>query len=130
MEQVMNAPIIAWPLGLFDCCGVTDGAAVAILCRTEDAKRFRDDYVLIKGMGLSIGPGQGNIRTDYDYTHWDETEWAAKEAYAHAGIKNPRQELDLAEVHDCFSISELIAVECLGICEKGHGKEDVDAALS
>jgi len=127
VEQVMNAPIIAWPLGLYDCCGVTDGAAVAIICRTEDAKRFRDDYVCIKGLGLSVGPGQGNVRTDYDYTHWDETEWAAMEAYAQAGIKNPRQELDLAEVHDCFSIAELIAVESLGICEKGHGKDDVDA---
>ena len=127
LDQVMNAPIIAWPLGLFDCCGVTDGAAAAIMCRSEDAKTFRDDYVLIKGMGLSIGPGQGNIRTDYDYTHWDETEWASREACAQAGITDPRKEIDMAEVHDCFSSSELIAVESLGLCEKGHGRLDVEA---
>jgi len=127
VEQVMSAPIIAWPLGLYDCCGVTDGAAAAILCRTEDAKHFRDDYMLVKGFGLSIGPGQGAIRTDYDFTHWDETMYASREAYAQAGIKNPRKELDLVECHDCFSSSEAIAVESLGICERGHAKEDIDS---
>ena len=126
LEQVLAAPIIAWPLGLFDCCGVTDGSAAAILCRAEDAKRFRDDYVLIKGMGLSIGPGMGRIRTDYDYTWWDETECASKEAYAQAGIKDPRKELSQVECHDCFSISEVIAVESLGVCGRGHAREDVE----
>jgi len=127
VEQVMNAPIISWPLGLFDCCGVTDGAAAAILCRAEDAKHYRDDYMLIKGLGLSIGPGQGSIRTDYDYTFWDETYYASREAYAQAGINNPRKELDLVENHDCFSISELIACESLGICERGHAREDIES---
>ena len=126
VEQAINAPLIAWPLGLYDCCGVTDGAAAAILCPAKDAKRFRDDYVLIKGFGISVGPGQGSIRTDYDYTVWDETVYAGKEAYAQAGIKNPRKELNLAEVHDCFSIAELIAVESLGLCERGHAKEDIE----
>ncbi|MDY6835014.1 MAG: acetyl-CoA acetyltransferase [Chloroflexota bacterium] len=127
VEQVLAAPIIAWPLGLFDCCGVTDGAAAAVLCRPEDAKKFRNDYVLIKGMGLSVGPGQGSIRTDYDYTVWDETVWASKEAYAQAGITNPRKELSQIECHDCFSISELIAVESMSICERGHAKEDIES---
>ena len=128
LEQVVNAPMIAWPLGLYDCCGVTDGASVAILCRTEDVKRFaqnhKDDYVTIKGFGLSIGPGWGKTKEDYDYTSWTETEHAAKQAYAMAGIKNPREELDIAEIHDCFSIAELIASECLGFCPKGKAKED------
>ena len=127
LEEVMNAPMIAWPLGLYDCCGVTDGAAAAIMCRTEDAKNFRHDYATIKGLGVSIGPGQGHVRTDYDYTYWPETEYAARQAYEMAGIKNPRKELDLAEVHDCFSISELIACESLGFSKKGHAKEDIDA---
>ncbi len=126
-EEVMRAPIIAWPLGLFDCCPVTDGAAAAILCRTEDAKHFRKDYVTLKGFGISMGPGQA-MRTDYDYTHWEETERAAKQAYEQAGIKNPRKELDVVECHDCFSIAELIACESLGICEKGHAKEDIDSS--
>lgn len=129
MEQAMNAPTIAWPLGLYDCCGVTDGAAAAILCRTEDAKNFRhkDDSVTIKGFGLSIGPGWGKERSDYDYTHWPETEVAAKMAYREAGINNPRKELDLAEVHDCFSIAEVIAIESLGLCEKGKAREGIEA---
>jgi acetyl-CoA C-acetyltransferase len=127
LEQVLNAPIIAWPLGLFDCCGVTDGAAAAILCPAEKAKTFRDDYVLIKGFGLSIGPGMGSVRTDYDFTWWDETEYAAKYVYADAGIKNPRKELSQIEVHDCFSISEVIAVESLGITEPGHAREDIES---
>ncbi|MFB3917477.1 MAG: acetyl-CoA acetyltransferase [Terriglobales bacterium] len=126
LEQATAAPIIAWPLGLYDCCGVVDGAAAAILCRTEDARNFRDDYITIKGIGLSVGPGWGKERTDYDYTHWPETEYAAKAAYKDAGIKNPRKELDLAEVHDCFSIAELIAIESLGLCEKGGAKYDIE----
>jgi acetyl-CoA C-acetyltransferase len=127
LDQVINAPLISWPLGLYDCCGVTDGAAAAILCRTEDAKSFRDDYVTIKGIGLSVGPGWGKERSDFDYTHWPETEHAAQMAYADAGIKDPRKEIDLAEVHDCFSIAELIAIESLGLCEKGKAKEDIEA---
>jgi len=129
VEQVLNAPIIAWPLGLFDCCGICDGASAAIMCRTEDAKAFRPkgDYVTLKAAAIACGPGWGKERTNYDYTVWEETEAAAKQAYQMAGIKNPRKELSMAEVHDCFSIAELIAVESLGICEKGHAKEDIDS---
>ncbi len=127
VEQVMNAPIVAWPLGLFDCCGVSDGSAAAVLCRAEDAKRFRDDYVLIKGFGISVGPGQGSVRTDYDFTFWDETYYASQEAYRQAGIKNPREELAQVECHDCFSISELIACESLGLCPVGRAREDIEA---
>ena len=123
----MNAPTTAWLLGLFDCCGVTDGAVAAILCRTEDTRSFRDDYVTIKGMGNSCGPAQGAMMNNYDYTHWEETARAARQAYEQAGIKDPRRELDLAEVHDCFSIAELIAIESLGFCDKGRAKEDIDA---
>jgi acetyl-CoA C-acetyltransferase len=129
LAQVVNAPMIAWPLGLYDCCGVTDGASAAVLCRTEDVKRFAknhpDDYITIKGFGISIGPGWGKTKEDYDYTHWPETEHAAKQAYEMAGIKNPYEELDMAETHDCFSIAELIADECLGFCPKGKAKEEL-----
>jgi acetyl-CoA C-acetyltransferase len=129
VEQVLNAPMIAWPLGLFDCCGVNDGASAAILCRTEDAKAFRPkgDYITIKGSGIACGPGWGKERVTYDFTTWEETEAAARQVYEMAGIKNPRKELSLAEVHDCFSIAELIAVESLGICQKGHAKEDIES---
>ena len=127
VEEAMKAPMVAWPLGLYDCCGVTDGAAAAILCRTEDAKSFRKDYVTIKGIEIIAGPGQGKIRSDYDWTHWEETERAAQVVYKQAGIKNPRKEVDLVECHDCFSIAELIAVESMGICPKGKAKEDIES---
>ncbi|MFC1966631.1 acetyl-CoA acetyltransferase [Chloroflexota bacterium] len=127
VEEAMNAPMIAWPLGLYDCCSVTDGASAAILCRTEDAKNFRSDYVTIKGIEVCVGPGQGKIRTDYDFTHWEETVRASRTACAQAGIKNPRKELDMVELHDCFTIAEVIAAESMGICEFGHAKEDIES---
>ena len=117
--------MVAWPLGLYDCCGVTDGASAAILCRKEDvnkyAKNHKADYITIKGLGLAVGPGWGKTKEEYDFTSWPETTAAAKQAYDMAGIKNPRKELDIAEVHDCFSIAELIACESLGFCEPGKG---------
>ena len=126
IEQVLNAPIIAWPLGLFDCCGNTDGAAAAILTRADMAKSFRDDYVTIKGIGLAIGPGLGKEDADYDYIHLPETQAAAQQAYAEAGIKDPRKELDILELHDCFTISELMTLEAIGICPQGKAKADID----
>lgn len=123
VEQAMNAPMIAWPLGLYDCCGVTDGASAAILCPAEDAKKFRQDYVTIKGFGIGTSPGWGKEREDFDFTYWDATQAAARLAYAEAGIKNPRKELDMVELHDCFSIAELIATESLFLCESGKFKE-------
>jgi acetyl-CoA C-acetyltransferase len=129
LEDVVNAPIIAWPLGLQDCCGVTDGASAVILCRAEDVKHFaphhRDDYITIKGVGVAAGPGWGKNKEDYDFTHWPETEHASRQAYQMAGIRNPRRELDMAEIHDCFSIAELIAMESLGFCSKGRAKEEL-----
>jgi len=130
VEQVMNAPMIAWPLGLYDCCGVTDGAAAAIMCRSEDAKNFRDDYVNIKSLGACSGPGMGKVLSDYDWTYSEEDIAAAKMAYKDVGIIDPRKEVDLVELHDCFSISEVLAAEGLGLCETGKYKEqitDVDA---
>lgn len=127
IEEVINAPIIAWPLGLYDACGVADGAAAAVVCRTEDAKSFRSDYITIKGIEVSSGPGSGKHDTNYDFTHWEETVRASRSAYAQAGIKNPRKELDMVELHDCFSIAHVIAAESLGVCEFGHAKEDLDS---
>ncbi|MDY7019723.1 MAG: acetyl-CoA acetyltransferase [Chloroflexota bacterium] len=130
LDTVINAPIISWPLGLYDCCGVTDGAAAAIICRTEDVKTYaqnhKNDYITIKGIGISIGPGWGKQSMEYDFTHWEETERATAQAYKMAGITDPRRELDLAEVHDCFSISELIVYESAGYCEKGKAKDYIN----
>ena len=123
-EQVVNAPMIAWPLGLFDCCGVSDGAAAAIITTPEIARSFRQDYVLVKALALSVG-AFGAIRSDWDFTHFPESVRAGQAAYQEAGITNPREELDLAMVHDCFTITELIIYEDLGFSPRGRGSEDV-----
>ena len=130
VEQALKAPLISWPLGLFDCCPTTDGAAAAIITRADMAKDFRDDYILIKGLGLSVGrinPFRGKVKTGVDVTYWKETEVAAKQAYEQAGVKDPREEISLANVHDCFTITELINYESLGFSPVGRGKEDVEA---
>lgn len=127
VEQVVKAPIVAWPLGLFDCCGVSDGAAAAIVTRADMAKNFRNDPLYIKGMAISVGARQGSMRQDYDYVHIDENVRAAQQVYAEAGIKNPRKEISCAEVHDCFTTHELIIYEDLGFSPRGRAKEDIDA---
>jgi len=129
VEQVLNAPIIAWPLGVFDCCGVSDGAAAAVVVRAEDAKKFRADPVYIKALQICIGHGQGNVRSDWDYTHIEETVRAGIAAYAEAGIKNPREEISMAEVHDCFSITEALIMEDLQFSPRGKVKEDIDSGF-
>ena len=125
-DQVVNAPMIAWPLGLFDCCGVSDGAAAAVITTPKIAKSFRQDYILVKGLGLAIGGKQGTLRDDYDFVHFPETVAAAKQAYEDAGITKPRQQVSMAEVHDCFTITEMIIYEDLGFSARGQGPEDVE----
>jgi acetyl-CoA C-acetyltransferase len=127
LDQVMKAPMIASPLGLLDCCPTTDGAAAAIITRTELAPRFNKDFVVIKGMGLAVGPGTGKLDTDFNFTSFPETKAAAKQVYDQVGIKEPRREVSMAEVHDCFSITELIIYEDLGFSEPGKAKADIDA---
>ena len=126
VEQVASAPMVAWPLGLFDCCGVSDGAAAAIITTPEIAKTFRDDYILVKGLGLSVG-AFGIMRNDWDFTHFPESVRASQAAYQEAGVSEPRQEIDLAMVHDCFTITELIIYEDLGFSPRGRASDDVSA---
>jgi len=127
LEQTINAPRISWPLGLYDACGVSDGAAAAILTRADLAKNFRDDYILLKGLGLAVGARQGFLQDDCEMVHIEETVRAARQAFEMAGIKDPSTEIDLAEVHDCFTITEMTIYEDLGFCPRGKAKEYIDA---
>ena len=128
IEQALNAPIIAWPLGLYDCCGVSDGSAAAIVTTPEIARRIRDDYVMVKGFAISAGAGpQGVIASDYDYLHIDEIVRSGQAAYAEAGITDPRKEVDIAEIHDCFTITEVLITEDLGYAARGKYKEEQEA---
>ncbi len=127
VEQVVNAPIVAWPLGLYDCCGVSDGAAAAIVVRADMAKQFRKDPIYVKGLAISVGARQGVMRQDYDYVHVEENVRASRMVYEQAGIKDPREEISLAEVHDCFTTHELILYEDLGFSPRGKAREDIEA---
>ena len=127
-EQVINAPSVAWPLGLFDCCGVSDGAAAAIVTRADLAKNFRKDPIYIKASSICVGAREGAMRQDYDFLHIEENVRASKKAYLDAGIRDPRKELSIAEVHDCFTIHEMIVYEDLGFTPRGKAKEDVEAS--
>jgi acetyl-CoA C-acetyltransferase len=124
-EQAMNARMIAWPLGLYDACGRSDGCAAAIITRADLAKSFRDDYVLVKGIGLAVGARQGWLQQTYDMVHLEETVRAGQQAFTQAGIKDPAKEIDLAEVHDCFTSTELVIMEDLGFAPRGGAPEYV-----
>jgi acetyl-CoA C-acetyltransferase len=127
VEQIIQAPIVAWPLGLYDCCGVSDGAAAAIVVRADMAKNFRADPIYIKALAISVGARQGCMNQGYDYVHIEENVIASRVAYDQAGIKDPRKELSLAEVHDCFTCHELILYEDLGFSPRGRAKDDIEA---
>lgn len=127
VEQVMRAPIVAWPLGLLDCCGVSDGAAAAIVVRADMAKNFRADPIYVKALAISTGSRQGCMRQDFDYVHVEENVAASKMAYEQAGISEPRKQISLAEVHDCFTCHELILYEDLGFSARGRAREDIEA---
>jgi acetyl-CoA C-acetyltransferase len=124
-DQVLKAPMIAWPLGLFDCCGVSDGAAAAIVCRADMAKSFRPDPVRIKALQIAISSGEEMMYTKWDGSYVETGVRCGARAYKEAGIKNPREELSLLEVHDCFSITELVTYEDLQISPRGKAGDDV-----
>jgi len=125
-EQVLQSPMIAYPLGLFDCCGVSDGAACAIVCSVDVAKAMKKkDFMTVKALQISVSNGEEMAFSNWDGAHVVNTEKAAIRAYAEAGIKNPRKELSLLEVHDCFSITELVTMEDLHISERGKAIDDV-----
>ena len=126
METILNAPMIAWPLGLYDCCGVSDGSAAAIITTPEIAKGLRKDYITVKALQICAHPNDGNYNSDYDWTHVESTVRAAEAAYKEAGITNPREEISMAEVHDCFSITEAVTMEDLRFSERGKVLRDIE----
>ncbi|MHC1567957.1 MAG: acetyl-CoA acetyltransferase [Candidatus Syntropharchaeia archaeon] len=129
IEQVLNAPMIAYPLGLFDCCGVSDGAAAAIVVRADKAKEYREDPVYIKSLQIALSSGEELMYTQWDGAHIETAVRAGKAAFKEAGIENPRKEISMMELHDCFSITELVSYEDLGISPRGKAIEDVESGF-
>jgi len=125
MEKICNAPLIAGDLGIFDCSGVSDGSAAAILCRAEDAHKYTDNPLYVKALAFTSGPGAGPLDPDYDYTTFTEVARCAEDAYKQAGVTDPRTEIAMAEVHDCFTPTELVLMEDLQFSGRGEGWQDV-----
>ncbi len=126
MEQVLKAPIIAEPLGLYDCAGVSDGAAAIIVTTPEIARSLgKRDLVLFKALQISVSNGWEMHSNEWDGSYVHTARIAAKRAYAEAGIQKPREEISLTEVHDCFSITELVTMEDLQLSDDGGAVRDV-----
>ena len=125
LEQIRKSPMICEPFfRIMDCSGVSDGAACAILTSAENAKSFPMDPMYIKAAEIVSSSGVGLYETSYDYTTVLETEVASKRAYEKAGITNPLEQLDVVELHDCFSITEIVLYEALGLSPRGQGWRD------
>ncbi len=127
IEQIMGSPIIAYPLGLFDCCGVSDGSAAAIVTTPEIARKIKpnEDLVKVKALQISVSSGEEQMYTDWDGAGMLTTQMASKKAYEEAGVTNPREEISMMEVHDCFSITEFATMEDLQISPKGKAADDI-----
>ena len=125
LEQVINAPTVAEPLGLYDCTPTTDGGAAVVLTSRAWAEANADHYALIRGVGLSVTGGYFSNFFDEsrDFLGFSSTREAAAQAYQQADIDDPRIDLDVVECHDCFTITEIVNTEDLGIAEAGKGVE-------
>jgi acetyl-CoA C-acetyltransferase len=126
LEEALNGRMISWPFGLYDCAAQTDGAAAAIVTRADLAKQRGAERILVKGVTVIAGP---NPQKDpgNDFLSWKPTGWAAADVYAQAGITRPMEQIDVAQVHDCFTLTELLTYEDLGFIEKGAAKEHIAA---
>ena len=126
LETVLNAPMIAAPLGLFDCCGVSDGSAAAIVTTPEIAKSMgKHELITVKALQLAVSNGQESGHNSWDGSYFLTTRKAAERAYKEAGIEKPREQISMFECHDCFSITEMVTMEDLYISNEGEAWRDV-----
>jgi acetyl-CoA C-acetyltransferase len=126
VDTVMNAPMVAAPLGLYDCCGVSDGSACAIVTTPELARSLgKSDIISVKALQLAVSNGLEAQHNSWDGSYFATTRIASTRAYAEAGITRPREQINLIEVHDCFSVTELVTMEDLHISPEGGAIKDV-----
>ncbi|HDG97769.1 MAG TPA: hypothetical protein ENG73_06315 [Desulfobacterales bacterium] len=118
-------PVVAWPMHLYDCCPISDGAACMLLVAEEIAKNFTDDPIYVAGIGQGSGKG---LHACEDLTSFEATKYAAQEAYGMSGLRP--EDIQFAEVHDCFSMAEIIHLEDLGFFEPGDGYKAVEEGLT
>lgn len=125
-----GASTVAGRLGVLDCSGVSDGAACALIVRAEDAHEYTDRPMHVKALSMVAGPASGPIDPSYDYTTFHEVVRCAQDAYRQAGITDPRTDISLAEVHDCFTPTELVLMEDMGFSRRGEAwKDELEGAF-
>ena len=125
-DDVMRAPMIAEPLGLYDCCGVSDGSACAIVTTPDVARGLgKKDLVAVKALQVAVSNGQEVQFDQWDGSYFATTRVAAARAYQEAGITRPREQVSLVDVHDCFSVTELVTMEDLQLSPEGAAIRDV-----
>src|SRR5262249_3856391 len=120
-----GAGTVAGRLGVLDCSGVSDGAACALIVRADDALNFTDRPLYVKALSFVAGPANGPIDPAYDYTTFEEVVRTARDAYRQAGVKDPAREISIAEVHDCFTPTEIVLMEDMGFSARGRAWRDV-----
>ena len=118
-------PMVAWPIHLFDCCPISDGASCMLLVADDLARQFTDTPIYVAGIGQGSGRG---LHACESLTSFEATQHAAHEAYDMAGVTP--DEIQFAEVHDCFSMAEILHMEDLGFCGAGEGYKAVEEGLS
>ncbi|MHC1566836.1 MAG: acetyl-CoA acetyltransferase [Candidatus Syntropharchaeia archaeon] len=124
IETALKAPMIAYPLGLFDCCAMSDGSAAVVLTTPEIAKKYvGDDYATIKGIGTAVETLHPFYRPDWTGLSFPANVKSAEAAYKEAGIEDPRKELQFGIVHDCFTITELLNYQDMKLCKPGEGAQ-------
>jgi len=116
VERVLSSPPVCWPLHLLDCCPQTDGAAAAIVCRADLAKKYSDKPVYV--LGSNLGLDHANLWDKHNFIEMLSTIRAARGAFEMAGVKP--EDIDFAELHDCFTNTELMNIEDVGFCRKGE----------
>jgi acetyl-CoA C-acetyltransferase len=118
-------PVVAWPMYLYDCCPISDGASCVLLVGEEIAKNFTDNPLHVVGIGQGSGKG---LHAKEGLTYFEATRHAAQEAYELSGLKP--EDIQIAEVHDCFSIAEIIHIEDLGFFQPGEGYKAVEEGMT
>ena len=124
-DTIEKAAKVAGRLGVFDCSGVSDGAACALIVPADRAHEYTDTPMYVSALALVAGSGRGAVDPGYDFTSFPEVLKSAKDAYAQAGIDDPATQLSLAEVHDGFTPTEIVLMEELGFTEPGRAWKDV-----
>jgi len=126
LEEAMKSSMICYPLNLYDCCLISDGAAAVVLANEEKAKKISDTPIWLKGLGAASDTMMISERETL--TELRATKIAVEKAYRMAGITS--REVDVAVVHDCFTIAEIMAYEDLGFCKKGEGGKFIEEKQS